>query len=748
MHRENRKAQKQVPPTRLDWVRGTLSSACLIIASSGLLAATPASARPTKLQLSAQLAEARRAFARSGVVPTIAGDVTNARQVTAGTIAEFLPFIQEDLDANELGRAAHELGAVYLLLSRLKATANIPASNFLLNPRLSTPSTQGRWWSIQGGSLVFTPPNGQPRPAFLTGYGLLDEWREQVERVASVGANVIQLEIGPDKLFPAPDVVDTRPLEHLRGIMDRAANVGVAVDVLLSPHYFPEWLLRQEPQLRRHRSGFVQYCIHHPSGRALLRRFVQLVVDSIKDHPALLSVCLANEPQNVEEPCATATNAWHAWLQNRHGSLKELNSAHRADYEAYEDVRLPDPYAPRRARGVWLDFVRFNQEEHAAWLKLLADAVHASAPELPVHVKALAPWFSGRSLRPEVGLEPTLLAAVGDFNGNDGANSYAGYMGEFAQNWLENAMGHDLQRSVKFAPVFNSENHLINDREARSIPPAHVRSALWQAAVHGQSVSTIWLWARSVNRSSDSWGSILERPSAVDAVGRVNLDMNRVAPELTALQQAPVDVAILHGSSPQVWEPGFLKVVDALYVALSFTGRKIGFVTERQLEEGIDPAVPVLFVPGIVHLSSRALQQLSGYRGRLVFVGRRDLRFRDEYDRPSPIQLQADTIGVSSSSSWRALWAELVPVLGRWVSEPAVTIRSPRGDPIWGVEWRTAPASADSWLVNLVNYRKEAVTVALSRNGSKGVATDVLTGARAPRVLAMEPLETRLLRVH
>jgi len=42
------------------------------------------------------------------------------------------------------------------------------------------------------------------------------------------------------------------------------------------------------------------------------------------------------------------------------------------------------------------------------------------------------------------------------------------------------------------------------------------------------------------------WGNVLERPDAVEAVGLTNIDLNRAAPELRLLQDAPADVAILN----------------------------------------------------------------------------------------------------------------------------------------------------------------------------------------------------------
>jgi hypothetical protein len=533
----------------------------------------------------------------------------------------------------------------------------------------------------------------------------------------------------------------------LINVLDRAAKAGVAVDVLLSPHYFPAWMLEKVPELRRRREGFVQFCTHHPAGREFLRQYVHTVVDAIKNHPALLSVCLANEPGNEEEPCEPARQNWRFWLRERHGGVDGFNIAHGTKVRGFEEVPLPNPFDPPRDHALWADYIRFNQEQHADWLGALASAVHEVAPDLPVHVKAFTPLFLGRMFPPAVGIDPTLLARMSGLNGNDGWSFFQFGRSDFAESWLENAMGHDLQKSLNSAPIFNSENHIILESDPRAVPPSHVRAALWQAAVHGQAATSIWVWDRSFGRKSDFWGCILDRPAAVEAVGLTNIDLNRAAPELRTLQDASPNVAILSSTSALTWDNEVPKVTEALYTALSFHGLKIGFITERQLEDNISPTTPILFVPGNVHLSQRALHALAQFHGRIVFVGSERLLSRDDHDQPTAIKIRGEVLGVAGTDSWKALWSELTTTLTRWNLVVPVQVSDARGDPIWGVEWRSARSSTGAWIVNLCNYRRESVTVRLALDGRAISAHDVLTGVRLPLVAVLASLESKLVRL-
>jgi hypothetical protein len=394
-----------------------------------------------------------------------------------------------------------------------------------------------------------------------------------------------------------------------------------------------------------------------------------------------------------------------------------------------------------------MDYIRFNQEFFANWHKMLADAVHEVAPNLPVHAKAMT-WTMLGDDAVKLGVDATLFGRLSNINGNDSVNWYGFGEGEFAENWQQNALGHDLQRSVLDAPVFNSENHVIEDRITRYVPPSHIRAALWQAAVHGQSATTIWVWQRSFDSKGDTYASIMHRPLCAAEVGLVNYDLNRAALEMTALQQARPDVLLLHSVTALVWDKGeHVNCLDKLYTALSFTGLKPGFVTERQLEDGLVPPASVLFIPGVVHFSDAALATLRKFAGRLVFAGAADLLGRNEYDRPRRMDLRGDKIAFHGDTGSAAdLWKQVLASLPGWNLHAQVDLRGTDDQPVWGVEWRSATAP-DGLLVNMCNYRNVPVSVTCARKGQTVRARDVLTGQRINGPITLGPLEIRLLRV-
>lgn len=672
-------------------------------------------------------------------------------QITMTVLTNFIPYVREDLARNETRRALQQIGDMERMAARVRTemtealAGRRPARSVARytgnqRPRIEAGAFHGPVRFIDGRTVR--------RPILFTGYGHFAQVVADMEKWPSYGVNIVQVEFGPTSVFPDPDTISEEPIRRLRSVLDRARKAGVAVNLLISPHYFPGWALDKWPHLRKRREGFLNYCLHAPEGQDLLKRFIRTALRPLADHPALHSICLSNEPVNVEEPGAEARKLWAEWLRRRHGDPATLSRRWGAEYESFDDVPLPDPFGPRPPDAVWIDYVRFNQEFFADWHRMLTDAVHEIAPDLPVHAKAMTWTLLNDGEIARYGADATLFGGFSQINGNDSFNAYSFGQGEFAQSWTMNAMGHLLQRAVLDAPVFNSENHLIHDRETRYLPPAHIRAALWQAAVYGQGATTIWVWERTFDPKSDFAGSIMHRAACAEAVGRVNLDLNRLAPEVVALQRAEPQVSLLHSTSGAVRDMGpHGDSLQKVFIALTFSGVSAGFVTERQLEQGIMPRSPVVIVPHIRHLSDAAFRALKAYRGRVVLLGEGDLPGLDEWGHPRTEKLTgAEALPYRyGPTEWRDLRAAILPRLKDWgIERPIALMENAR--PADGVEWRMASTPA-GLLVNLCSQRQTPVRLTLQRNGRPVSGTDLVTGERVAGSFTLQPLEVKLLRV-
>lgn len=88
------------------------------------------------------------------------------------------------------------------------------------------------------------------------------------------------------------------------------------------------------------------------------------------------------------------------------------------------------------------------------------------------------------------------LADAVDINSCDGW----AYYGNNIHTIPVQMLFYDYQTSIKEAPIYNSEDHIIPDGEAMIFNDAelqHCLANLWQGAVHGKCGSVIWLWERA-----------------------------------------------------------------------------------------------------------------------------------------------------------------------------------------------------------------------------------------------------------
>jgi hypothetical protein len=685
--------------------------------------------------------------------------------VTFTVLENFSGYVEEDIRHGEVRRALMQIEDMEGMAERLSARFEGLSDPSKEHPyKRHVPRWTGKKRPEVIGPSFIAPVSSPdyrspvPAPVFFVGYGHFGQVRADIEKLPRYGANIIQIEFGPNDIFPEDGVISDAPIREMLQTLDRAAGAGVAVALLISPHYFPQWMLEKYPHLRKRRDGFLRFCLHAPEGQELLRRYIEVIIPPLKDHPALHSICLTNEPINEEEPCEFALKEWHEWLRKRHGDIATLNRRWHTEFRRFEDVPLYNPFSqPLTPSPQSLDFVRFNQDWFAGWHKMLADAVKAIAPDLPVHAKAMT-WTMLNDPDLRFGVDAYLFSGFSDINGNDSVNFYSHGIGEFAQGWMLSAMAYDLQRSVKDVPIFNSENHIIPDREMRRVPPEHVRAALWQGAVHGQSATTIWVWERTFDPRSDFAGSIMHRPACVEAVGMTCLDLNRLADEVTALQKLKPDIFLLHSTSALLWEGALhADTRGKLYTALSFTGLKLGFVTERQLECGDLPisagdGTPTLLIPNVVHLSDAAFENLRKLKWRIVLVGEGDLLSRNEYDERRDVGFEVGTHIERlpfryGQTTWRDLWRILLPKLAKWGIEPAIQVRDEKGEPIWGIHWLCASLPNRSLVVNLCNYRHDPVRVTLWRDGKQIGGVDLIDGKDFSGAIPLESLQVRLMKL-
>lgn len=654
--------------------------------------------------------------------------------VTIGEL--FIGFGREDVEHGRVARAEEVAREVAQLLDRAEREMELDRKV----PKLGAGPIE-----IRDGSLwaaCETADGMEHRPVFLTGYGHFSDVVEALPLLGKIGINVIQNEIGANSVV-FEDGIRTDAIENrILYALNRAAANGVRLDLLISPHYFPEWTYQKWPELRIVKEDgphhFIKNSVEAPKAREIYEQFLRTLIPVIKEHPALLSICLSNEPiyeASVVDPWRAPL--WQEWMRARHGDMATLNARYGTSFGTFEEITHPEFSFTANPAMVY-DAVRFNQVHFSGFHRWLVDTIHDMAPGLPCHAKVM-PLVWGRYTI-FWGTDPWEFAQLSQLNGNDCYFDPRGHNERWQSSWQIQNMYLDLQRSMKRVPVANTENHIIPDRHQEYVSPDHIYTALWQAAAHGQGISTTWAWGRTYDPKHDFEGLILHRAGCTAAMSRVALDLMRLSYEMAALQNVPPRVALLWSNSAQVHDSRFGGERDRIYEALNFCGVPIGFVTEEQIAAGGLDDYACLLVAGARTLLQDAVKPVEAFRargGRLVFYGSKNF-VQNEFGRPmSP--LQADSV-IEGRPRDEALRDRLLQELAAAGIQPEIELRTPEGKIPYGVEWRVAMFDG-KMLLNVVNLTRETRRVALPGDGWHELIRDTVSNSS----LELAPNQPHLL---
>jgi len=644
----------------------------------------------------------------------------------------FCQYGRDDVANDRIPRAKEVAEEVAALLDRAEREAHAGVGVPRIQPG-QVRIEDGAFWA-----MCSLGDNVEERPVFFTGYGHGDPVIEDIPLLGEIGINVIQIEQGPDGVVNADGTVNTAPIiDRLLPALDRARDNGVMLNLLISPHYFPAWAYEKWPALKVEpgvpgTQPFLKNSIEAAEAREIYERYLRTVIPLVKDHPALHSICLSNEPvydKHQSDPARVPL--WRQYVEATHGDIGTLNALYETGHASFDEV--PEtPLSFRENPAALYDVVRFNQARFAGWHQWMVDIIHEMAPRLECHAKMMPLVWDRDSVL--WGTDPLSFSQFGRINGNDCyfVPNEAG--SQWASDWLVQGMFYDLQRSMAHTPIFNSENHLILDRTDFFVEASHIYTAIWQGAIHGQGASATWIWGRTYDKKSDLEGLTLHRAACTAAMSRSALDLMRLSREVFALQNQKPEVAILWSNAAQVHDPWVTTSRKNVYEALSFIGVPIGYLHERQLAEGGFGQVKCLIVAGAEAITAEGLQGIRDFvqRGGVVLAyGDNNLR-KDEYGRK--LTPPAFASEIPRSERGEDLAQLLLTELKRAGVESPIKVVDKDGKLPYGVEWRAAVLGGQT-LVNLINFSRKPISVKLP----DGAWQDLITLQALPPEIPLQP---------
>ncbi len=425
--------------------------------------------------------------------------------------------------------------------------------------------------------------------------------------------------------------IETSQVKRLGEILDELAKYNQTLDLLISPHYFPTNLV--EPEAKTTAGGFFKMDITHPGVREILKLHITELIGPYKDHPALKTIVMTNEPAlNSMTAGDVYLPDYKEWLRKKYiGDIARLNTNHKTSYASFEEVVWPEDFTEG-----YYDYVKFNNEIYNEFHQFLADCVKEVAPDVPVTAKpmdynAYSEAGSKRGYH-SYGTDMTLFKNWMDVNGCD---SWA-YYSSTTNNTMQTKMQwYDFMRSVKKAPSANSEDHIISDGNLDFVPQQAkwVETDLWQGALHGRVITNIWLWD-SDYVNTPAGGSIRFRPDCIVAASDVSMDLNRLAYEATAIQTKKSDAGVLYSIASRNYNYAWMNAVHRAWEALAYNGMKVEYITEDQLDKMFE--FPMLIVPQNYNVPEETAKKVLEYAkngGKVIMIGEDCLKL-NEYNQP------------------------------------------------------------------------------------------------------------------
>lgn len=222
---------------------------------------------------------------------------------------------------------------------------------------------------------------------------------------------------------------------------------------------------------------------------------------------------------------------------------------------------------------------------------------------------------------------------------------------------------------------------------------------------------------------------------------------------MTALQQEKAGVAILYSLPSMVYDSGYPDMLGKAYEAISLSGLKTGFVTEKQVQEGKLDDYRMVIVPKAGHIQADTLNRLKLYAdngGKIVVLGGDSLRF-DEHNQSLSADIRGELLGKSnvldSISSADQLRGLLLPMFTALQLNRVMLYDAATGEPVKDVEWRSVKVN-NTWLINIDNYsaQPKTVYVQIDNKAVTAAAAELIEGTTVNNAgLTLQPLKPVLL---
>ncbi len=316
-------------------------------------------------------------------------------------------------------------------------------------------------------------------------------------------------------------------------VIEKLSSAGRSICLATPTAAQPAWMSQAYPDVLRaddrgrrvHHGGRTNYCPNSPNYRRLA---VQIATKLAERYGNLRNLLLWHVSNEYATPCYCdlCAQAFRVWLQQRYGSLDELNARWWTPFWSHTYTnwtQIEPPYADgeRNIHGLTIDYRRFQSDALLECYKLERDAIRAITPNVPITTNFMGtfPHLDYRSWAREVDViawdcYPWPKAYPGDI-----------------------AFLHDLNRGLKDGQPFMLMEQTPSSQNWQPVNalkrPGILRLWSYLAVAHGADTVMYFQWRRGRGGSEKFHGAVVEHSGRNDT--RVFREVSELGAELEGL---------------------------------------------------------------------------------------------------------------------------------------------------------------------------------------------------------------------
>lgn len=549
---------------------------------------------------------------------------------------------------------------------------------------------------------------------------------EMIARLVRLGLGLAAFGITPDCDADAP---------ALAPFLDEAAKSRI----LLLPSLVPDaWSAAMRESMKAaidESSGRVN--LASSEAQAVLQRHIGTAMSVLASRSNVVAVCLAEAPF-LKFTGDTVKQGFLASVKSQYADRAALNRSWKGLFADMNDLDIGWNYVNPRyqdSSAYRYDWQSYHLSLTAQWAASAMALAHTGAPGVPVTLAT--PDTAVESEDVALAVDRDALASTMDISACVACNTPGDTF--YGIGYPQQDVTYTLLRSLAPAkPVVNMALRLF-DGDTWETPCSFGRghTEVWEAAMSG------------LNGAALIVPEDLMRPEGLEGYAAAALDLNRLAPIVTAFQNAPADVRILYSQASKIYSDGAPHLSSACYAfeGCSFAGYKVQYVTEREIAEQGLQDVKVLVVPDTPAVNDAAFPVLKEYmQGEGCVIRTSTSIMFDErgHSRRDIITAGRRTIHVRGQNL-PAEYLHAMDGVTRFGVLPAVPhVVNEHNYPIEGVKTLYVELDGVGYLY-LANLRKDA-QVCYMLEGS-GHGRDLIGGRDVCFPLHLEPLDPMLIRL-